>query len=297
MSVCAQSLQTRYCNTVCSRLGVLPHPAASAAVLHDHDYFELIYVYEGSCSNRIDNKEITMRQGDLCLLNTYAVHSISCDQPEGNIIFNILIWKTLLQETIFKLLSYNNFVESFFLESFQKEKQEKNYVLFHCADENDPCITLIQQLIVEHYENVELPYQEYKLIHLFACFFIELIRKYQKQSDIAIKKQDKTHTITDILKYMDEHCQDITLPALAAHFNYHPKHFSRLLHQLTGQTFSQLLLDIRISHAKFLLENTGLSVSEISSQVGYQNHTWFISQFQKQQELTPAEYRSRIRNA
>lgn len=61
----------------------------------------------------------------------------------------------------------------------------------------------------------------------------------------------------------------------------------------TGTTPTQYILQLRISNAKNLLENTSYNISEISQIVGYENPLYFSRVFKKQSGLSPSEYRKR----
>lgn len=60
----------------------------------------------------------------------------------------------------------------------------------------------------------------------------------------------------------------------------------------TGYTVSSFIRDTRCYHAKKLLENSELSIKEISSYVGYEDYNYFTKVFRSVTNLTPSEYRS-----
>ena len=60
----------------------------------------------------------------------------------------------------------------------------------------------------------------------------------------------------------------------------------------TGYTVSSFIRDTRCYHAKKLLENSELSIKEISSYVGYEDYNYFTKVFRSITNLTPSEYRS-----
>jgi transcriptional regulator GlxA family with amidase domain len=65
----------------------------------------------------------------------------------------------------------------------------------------------------------------------------------------------------------------------------------------TGMTFGRYLRDLRMEHAKELLETTFLSVKEVGSRVGVKSNSHFVRQFQKAYHTTPARYAVRYRRA
>lgn len=84
------------------------------SLYHNHDFFEIIYVYQGECKTIINNKKITINSKEACLFNLQAVHKLIISNPD-TVVFNILIGKELLTETFLLLFQNTNFVSSFFI--------------------------------------------------------------------------------------------------------------------------------------------------------------------------------------
>ena len=68
----------------------------------------------------------------------------------------------------------------------------------------------------------------------------------------AGKKQEKN--IIFILKYIELHYATLTLPELASFFNYSERQLTHILKNYTGQTFSSLIKNIRLSRAAEILK-------------------------------------------
>jgi AraC-like DNA-binding protein len=64
----------------------------------------------------------------------------------------------------------------------------------------------------------------------------------------------------------------------------------------TGKTLYKFLSDIRMEHAKYLLEENKLPVREISSHVGYPNSNSFARAFKRSNNQTPTSYREKSKN-
>jgi AraC-like DNA-binding protein len=64
----------------------------------------------------------------------------------------------------------------------------------------------------------------------------------------------------------------------------------------TGKTLYKYLTDIRMDHAKYLLEEKRLSVVDIASHVGYPNGNSFTRAFVKYTRQTPTSYRKKALN-
>jgi AraC-like DNA-binding protein len=64
----------------------------------------------------------------------------------------------------------------------------------------------------------------------------------------------------------------------------------RKMKALTGQTPIEFIYYIRMKHAMELLLERKMSISEISSEVGFKNHSSFTKSFKKQFGKSPSEY-------
>lgn len=68
------------------------HPRFGEALEHHHDYIEMVYVFSGECHQRINGKDMVMKKGDVCILDTNVLHSIE-PASEDDLIINCLMSK------------------------------------------------------------------------------------------------------------------------------------------------------------------------------------------------------------
>ena len=61
----------------------------------------------------------------------------------------------------------------------------------------------------------------------------------------------------------------------------------------TGITFQQHIINEKMNIAKRLLDDTRMTIDEISAAVGYENYISFYNAFRKNSHMTPSEYRVR----
>jgi two-component system, response regulator YesN len=84
--------------------------------------------------------------------------------------------------------------------------------------------------------------------------------------------------------------KDIDLESLAAHLHFNSSYLSSLFKKKTGCNFSRYVTEVRIEHAKKLLESNEFKVLEISEQVGYLDTKYFTKMFKHMTGMTPSEY-------
>jgi AraC-like DNA-binding protein len=75
-----------------------------------------------------------------------------------------------------------------------------------------------------------------------------------------------------------------------------PSHFSRLLKERTGRTFTELLRQCRVDLACDLLRSTELSLAEIANACGFCDQSYFTRVFQDVKGMTPKPFRDEARS-
>lgn len=79
---------------------------------------------------------------------------------------------------------------------------------------------------------------------------------------------------------------------LAARVNLSKSYFQHLYKELFGCSVITDIINGRLEYAKYLLQNSSLSVSSVSEQCGYEHETHFMRQFKKFVGVTPGRFRS-----
>ena len=108
------------------------------------------------------------------------------------------------------------------------------------------------------------------------------------------KEQKKTMNwvvFEEVCDYIETHYPSIHTQELMDLFHFQKDYFNRLIKKKTGMTYSEYLQDIRLKKARQLLDETNLSVSDITEQIGYHNKGYFYKIFTRKYGMTPAQYR------
>lgn len=88
--------------------------------------------------------------------------------------------------------------------------------------------------------------------------------------------------------------RELPLEEIAAAAFLSPFHFARLFKKLTGASPHAYLATLRVARAQVLLAETDLSVSEVSTRVGYSSPSHFTKAFRQATGLAPRAYRAAI---
>jgi AraC-like DNA-binding protein len=94
-----------------------------------------------------------------------------------------------------------------------------------------------------------------------------------------------------IEKYIKDNIKDLTLSSLAGHLGYSPVYTGALVKRLFGMSFTDLVVDRRLSVAKELLKYSEMSIEEVIRSVGYENESHFRRKFREKFNTSPLKYR------
>lgn len=112
-----------------------------------------------------------------------------------------------------------------------------------------------------------------------------------KLSNQLLSNKDNFMVIEKAKKYIEANFgSDISLSDVADFVFLNPAYFSRYFKQYTGMNFIQYLLDVRMNHAKKLL-NDDFSIEEVTKICGYSSVRYFSQSFKKYMGVTPKTYR------
>jgi len=117
----------------------------------------------------------------------------------------------------------------------------------------------------------------------------------------AIREQrtyPNTVLLTAALQYMETHlADDISRDDTAAAAGMSPSHFSRLMKEKLGRSFTELLTQMRVDKSKELLRLTDRSIICVALECGFKDQSYFTKVFQRYTGCTPREYRIKARDS
>ena len=255
-------------------------------IFHNHNCFELAYVYRGTCRNLRPGYEVTLKEGDLLLMNPMAVHCM-CTGSDSDVVFNFLI-PTEIVEQDFQSMQSDNPISDFFLDYLHNMHTGPDFLIIS-GERNEALDYLIQHLIVEYHE--KLPGCDIILQTGLLQIFILMARRLSHSLD-ALPLKDTSDLVRNLILYISKNIATVTLSELSKEFSYNKKHISRQLKKELGMGFTEFLQQQRLRNATELLSHTSMSVAQISREVGYNNVHFFYDLFQAQYGDTPAAWRA-----
>ena len=144
-------------------------------------------------------------------------------------------------------------------------------------------------------------YQAIKEEHAEHGYPIDALCKLGKVSRAAYYKwlhrkvpsnEAENERIDRMLAYIEKNYkEDLKLEDLAGEFNFNYHYLSAYFSQQMQEGFSDYLNRVRINKACKLLQESSLPISQISSEVGYAEHSYFCRVFKKITGETPSVWR------
>ncbi len=257
-----------------------PNPA------HAHPWVELAYMYSGRCVQTVNGQSVTLEQGQVLLMDQNAIHKLPV-MEDDDILLNILLYKDYLTAGFFNRISEKNIVSQFFINAITEGMAHDSYMIFDTRTSRRLPL-FIQEFFCELYEPCECSGDILK--SLFTLILTELIQFCGEDSDVKLQQENY---VLPVLRYIENNYREINLTDTAAAFGLNPHYLSNLLKKKTGNSFQALVTNQRMLAACQLLTNSSMAVSEIASQVGYENTTFFYKKFQSTYGCSPSEYRRR----
>ncbi len=110
-----------------------------------------------------------------------------------------------------------------------------------------------------------------------------------------LRKEYAKGGIQKIKAYIEAHYnENISLKSIASVFYMNPVYLGQLFKKTYGLHFNEFLLHIRIGEAKKLLRQTDCRIYEIAEKVGFGSADYFVTRFEKLENMTPTEYRNKL---
>ncbi|MDU1845401.1 MAG: PocR ligand-binding domain-containing protein [Niallia nealsonii] len=169
-----------------------------------------------------------------------------------------------------------------------------NYIVEEAMNKN---------LILEVYEKMAPINERSSIDDLSTSYSLDNIQHIKKELANTVTNAYVKTTITDHMKCKNPILQpafDYIFKNKGEKFSQHKiadlchissSYFSRLFVKETGMNFSTFISLQKIEWSKQLLEKTGLSIAQISDELGFNEPGYYIKIFKKYENVTPNVYR------
>lgn len=266
-------LQYNYCNTA--------NPFYDLW-LHWHTEFEIIHVVSGCYRIFINDHEILLNEGDVCLVPGKVVHGDAPDKGVGKFesaVFDI------------ELMRLHGFSPDAFISEIVNGTItiENVYRLNECKDISRTVTSFFEAIRdqMEGWEAISTGY----LIILFGL--INKNKLYSEKKILPAKKRvrnEKLELVFDLIK--KNYMKNITLEELADAAGFSPKYFCRVFREMTNRAPVEYLNWFRINRSCAMIRETDEKLQDIAVKCGFNDFSYFIKIFHRYKNMTPLKYRN-----
>ena len=250
--------------------------------LHTHEFIEIAYILSGKMTQIIDGKEYDARRGDIFFMNYGCTHSFFADSDFAyvNILFS--------PETVSNLLAPQSNV-LFFLSAgaFNEMRSDANCGKISFLGSEMREIEAILLSMQKEYDQKQPSFES-----VIANYLNTLIVKMSRKTVAGIKDSDVDDMWRGLSEYIDEHFEEkLTMSDLAKRSFYNPSYFSRVFKEKFGVSFVEYITMKRLDHAVKLLEESELSIDEVSRRSGFPDKNSFYYAFSHYLGTKPSQHR------
>ena len=250
--------------------------------VHWHDEFEIIYVKSGFLTVSISGENYIGKPGDAFVVSPGNLHFMG--SQTGNVDYFTFLFP----------LKYISFRTDDILDDKLLEPLNSGHLIISPEIEDtvkEQCEQLVEIYGVKKEESQSKITAQIKTKIILLQFILELWKKgFIVENDTG----GKNTVEKEMVSYIQQNFTGkILLKEFGEQFHLSEKYISRYFKEHFHITISQYVTYLRLEHAKQLLQDTDIPVTEVAMQSGYQNVSYFIRSFKKTYGMSPLKYRNK----
>ena len=250
--------------------------------IHWHDEFEIIYVKSGFLTVSISGENYIGKTGDAFVVSPGSLHFMG--SQTGNVDYFTFLFP----------LKYISFRTDDILDDKLLEPLNSGHLIINPEIEDtvkEQCEQLVEIYGAKKEESQSKITAQIKTKIILLQFILELWKRgFIVENDTS----GKNTVEKEMVSYIQQNFTGkILLKEFGEQFHLSEKYISRYFKEHFHITISQYVTYLRLEHAKHLLQDTDIPVTEVAMQSGYQNVSYFIRSFKKTYGMSPLKYRNK----
>lgn len=240
---------------------------------HSHTDYELEIITGGFCKQIINGNVYECAPGTVVFMSPMDVHEYVFDKSLTTL--DISFSENMLMDIVMKSIDIRDcpFIADLKGDAYQSAKSDFETIIneTRLKSQNQQAYIkcLLNKLIIETIRNAH----------------------YFKKSS-AVADENYMKTALSYIRYNFK--EEITLAHISSLVHVTPNHFCKYFHKKIGTSFQEYLLNLRLEYAKNLIISTENSVSDISSESGFNTPHYFSRVFKAKYGMSPTEYRNKF---
>lgn len=268
--------------------------------LHQHDFFELMFVIEGTVYQNIEYERHVYPAGSCCLINTNTQH-IEEYHNASRILF--LQLSKNFARNLFTAEQYfptedalcNGLMKNFFLQTLhQKNPAQKEYIDFIPLRDASWVKQYIHSIFEKMFHEIQEPVfgSSFRLCALCMELFWHLFDQ-NNYYNTPVKPGTEPERILfeQLSQFMKKTGRKVSRRQLEANFNYSGDYLYKIIRKYTGLGIHEYSSSLCMTRAAQLLLSSKMNINEIAELLGFCNYTQFYKAFEEYYHMTPKTYR------
>jgi AraC-like DNA-binding protein len=240
----------------------------------------LIFVIEGSYVTKIGFKEYKIKPNQILIIQAGTVFSVAQIKNINGFIChfhpNTLIGKFGNRELIseFEFLNTGKFPIIDVKENYKSE-----------------LLNIFERLVLEFKSDVK---PNLNIIHSYLYTLLSELKILFGQNQLVSK--NASYQITSQFRMLahEKVQENLKVTDFAKIMNVSPNHLNKSVKSITYKSASEIISEIKLIEIKLLIYQSGLSISEISYEMGYLDPSYFTRFLKKREHISPTGFRKLI---
>ena len=248
--------------------------------VHWHDEFEIIYVRSGFLTVSISGESYIGKTGEAFVVSPGNLHLMG--SQSGTVDYYTFLFP----------LKYISFRTDDMLDEKLLEPLNSGHLMI-CPRVKDTAKELCEQLIEIYMAKKDESESKIATQVRTKIILLQFILEMWKKGFVIENDTSGRNTVEkEMVSYIQQNFTGkISLREFGEQFHLSEKYISRYFKEHFHITLSQYVTYLRLEHAKQLLQDTDIPVTDVAMQSGYQNVSYFIRSFKETYGVSPLKYR------
>ena len=249
---------------------------------HRHDFFEVLYLLNGSGYHVIDGNKYEIKPPCVFFMSPGQAHKLELSNDIEGFIFI--------------------FTSDFYLLNRSNQNSLIEFPFFYTIHQDNPPLQLksksdisfLESLFRQSIAEIGRPghYTNELLRSLLDLILNTCASRYPVNENLLNKGKGQLMVKRFFQLVEENHQKNISLSDYSGLVGVTPNHLTQTVKLLTGKTSSQIVKAKQLLEIKRLLVHTNLSVSEIANQLNFEDQSYFTKFFKRETGMTPVQYRT-----
>ena len=264
---------------------------------HYHNYYQVCYVVSGEILHKQNDDTVILCAGDAFIVPPGLTHSLHFNNAYAEILS--LAFEESLFPPGFPQSNAYQFLESLRTKAAVPDHSSVRLCITLNRSQRSLIENLLQCLIQQQQHDCQpqlssAPSITAAIVYLLAQSYYQHPQNTSELDELA----NYNSTLLQCVAYIDSHFREpISLTELAKRFGLSRSSFCSVFPQFTGMPLQKYIANKRIKEAQILMRSCPeKSISQIATEVGYQDDSTFYRNFLRITGIPPLKYKNHFRH-